>query len=564
MAIAAPHVKLLRQLSKAKDDYLSGAFDIEWDGGTATIFMVFGQPSHATYESSGTKLSGEAALDALLQTLPSQFTVGDWRRVMSPQDTLSVSVDEITEPIAELVGGNSDVADRDDAATSWMEGFDDSPDLGFDVESFPLLPSGDVLWPETAAQDAGLRERMSSLDSALVVLTGPRLRGAGVVRDGDLIDAVWVDSADHARGETAAMALLGARDGTISVHSLGSIDVAEAIPMLWRLPRGEPIATAWVDASALVTSLEQDREDHALLIEGPLRAVGLFSGGRPLAVYTSTSPVPVTSTDLLLDAMRRPGTTLRVLQRKARKPQPSQSAPATGGAFPPASAPPASSAPSAPEDTAEADDRSDPFTAFAFNDSPTAPTEQPDVATAGWHEREPEPSTTGWHERGAEPSATGWYEQGIETSTTGADEHEAETATQGGYDFGTEFATHDAFEPPAESAAADAYHPATEFASSAAFEQEREIPTTSRVDTSSWVNYDEVRAELVAIGIAWLGEGDAAAVTECILGTKSAVEDFITTIETIRRMTIPGHDSTAVYTMTREMQVHAAERLCGA
>src|SRR5579859_6067693 len=235
MAIAAPHVKLLRQLAKAKDDYLSGAFDIEWDGGSATIFMVFGQPSHATYESGGTQLSGEAALDALLHTLPSQFTVGDWRRVMSPQDSLNVSVDEITEPIADLVGEHGDVADRDDAATSWMEGFDDSPDLGFDLDSFPLLPGGHVLWPDTPAQEVALQERIGSLESALIVLTGPRLRGAGVVRDGDLIDALWVDSADHARGETAAMAILGARDGTIACYALESIDVAEAIPMLWRL-----------------------------------------------------------------------------------------------------------------------------------------------------------------------------------------------------------------------------------------------------------------------------------------------------------------------------------------
>lgn len=511
MAIAAPHVKLLRQLAKAKDDYLSGAFDIEWDGGSATIFMVFGQPSHAIFESGGAQLTGEAALDALLHTLPSQFTVGDWRRVMSPQDTLNVSVDEITEPIAELVGGHDNVTDRDDGATSWMEGFDDSPDLGFDVESFPLLPSGDMLWPDTPAQDAALQERIASLDAALIVLTGPRLRGAGVVRDGDLIDAVWVDSADHARGETAAMALLGARDGTIAGYTLDSIDVAEAIPMLWRLPRGEPIATAWVDAAALVTSLEQDREDHALLIEGPMRAVGLFSGGKPLAVYTATSPVPVTSTDQLLDAMRRPGTTLRVLQRRGRKPQPSQGETVIDAVVAPA----------------PHEDRYDPFEAFAFDESPPAPLEQPQIATAGAYDHEPE------------------------TATNGADDHDAATATNGAHEHDVEFATTGAYEADVA------------FTTGTAFDEEPGA-TASRVDTSSWVNYDEVRADLVAIGVAWLGDADSASVTECILGTKSAVEDFITTIETIRRMTVPGHDSTAIYTMSREMQVHAAERLCGA
>ena len=511
MAIAAPHVKLLRQLAKAKDDYLSGAFDIEWDGGSATIFMVFGQPSHAVYESGGTQLTGEAALDALLHTLPSQFTVGDWRRVMSPQDTLNVSVDEITEPIAELVGEHGDVADRDNAATSWMEGFDDSPDLGFDVDSFPLLPSGDVLWSDIPAQDAGLQERIGSLRAALVVLTGPFLRAAGVVRDGDLIDAVWVDSADHARGETAAMALLGARDGTVAGYALDGVDVAEAIPMLWRLPRGEPIATAWVDAAALVTSLEQDREDHAILIEGPMRAVGLFSGGKPLAVYTSTSPVAVTSTDQLLDAMHRPGTTLRVLQRRGHKPQPAQRETATDTA--PAPAPP--------------EERYDPFDAFAFDDAQPAPPDQPAVPTYDAYDREPEAATNGA------------YDPDAEATTNGAHQHD------GG------FATDMAREPDAE------------FTAGATFDAAPAV-ATSRVDTSSWVDYDEVRSGLVAIAVAWLGDTDSAPVTECILGTRSAVEDFITTIETIRRMTIPGHDSTAIYTMTREMQMHAAERLCGA
>ena len=481
MAIAAPHVKLLRQLAKAKDDYLSGAFDIEWDGGSATIFMVFGQPSHAVYESGGTRLTGEAALNALLHGLPSQFTVGDWRRVMSPQETLNVSVEDITEPIAELVGEHSEVTDRDDDATSWLTGFDDSPDLGFDVDSFPLLPHGAVLWPETPAQDAALQERIGSLDAALIVLTGMRLRAAGVVRDGDLIDAVWVDSADHARGETAAMALLGAQEGTIAGYALDGTDVAEAIPMLWRLPRGEPIATAWVDAPALLTSLEQDREDHALLIEGPLRAVGLFSCGKALAVYTSTSPQPVTSTEQLLDAMRRPGTTLRVLQRRSRTQQRTQVQATL--------ADPVSDLVDALSAEPEGYDS---FATFAFDDAPAAPAADPGTPTNGAYEQEPERET------------------------------------------------------------------------GAAYQEEPAFTTASAVDTSSWVDYDEVRADLVAIAVAWLGEDAAAPVIECVLGTRSAVEDFVTTIETIRRMAIPGHDSTAVYSMTREMQVHAAERLCGA
>ena len=69
MATAAPHVKLLRQLASAKDDYLSGAFDISWDGAKATLYLVFGRPSHAVFETDQAQIEGEAAIDALLAAL---------------------------------------------------------------------------------------------------------------------------------------------------------------------------------------------------------------------------------------------------------------------------------------------------------------------------------------------------------------------------------------------------------------------------------------------------------------------------------------------------------------
>ena len=80
MATAAPFVKLLRQLSSAKDEYRSGALDITWDGSKATLFFVFGQPNHATYESEGeTTLEGPDALAALLHNLPQNILVNDLR-----------------------------------------------------------------------------------------------------------------------------------------------------------------------------------------------------------------------------------------------------------------------------------------------------------------------------------------------------------------------------------------------------------------------------------------------------------------------------------------------------
>src|ERR1035437_3085844 len=98
MATAAPFVKLLRQLSNAKDEYRSGALDITWDGGKASLYLVFGQPNHATYESDdGKTLEGQDAIAALLHNLPRKFTVEPWRKAVSRDETLKMSLDELME-----------------------------------------------------------------------------------------------------------------------------------------------------------------------------------------------------------------------------------------------------------------------------------------------------------------------------------------------------------------------------------------------------------------------------------------------------------------------------------
>src|SRR5260370_35825026 len=102
MATAAPHVKVLRQLAIAKDDYLSGALDFTWESGKATVYVVFGQPSHAVWESDGGKLEGDAAIDAIVNDLPNSFTAGPWRRAMSSRDTLDISLDELAGPFAQM------------------------------------------------------------------------------------------------------------------------------------------------------------------------------------------------------------------------------------------------------------------------------------------------------------------------------------------------------------------------------------------------------------------------------------------------------------------------------
>ena len=534
MAIAAPHVKLLRQLAKAKDDYMSGAFDIAWDGGFATIFMVFGQPSHAVYEAGGDRRTGEDALEALLRDLPRQFDVSDWRRAMAPQETLNVSVDDITEPLAELVGEHTQVRDTDDTY-AWLGGYDDSPDLGFDVNSFPLLPAGRALWDEGPAEAIGLRDRLAGLTTALIVLTGPRLHAAGVVRDGDLIDAVWVDSADHARGDTAAMALLGAREGTVAGYALDGIDVAEAIPMLWRLPRGDAIDSTWVDAPALVASLIDDQDDHVLLIEGPDHAVGLFTGGAIVAAYTSSDPVPVRTTDQLVELIQEPGTTLRVLQRRGAQPRRVSAQPP---AAPPPQSPPAADAWDAGPSTIDAP---------AWYTEPAESAEAAERAdVTAPPEHVPEADTT--------PGETPTYAAPARTTAPrrAPDLVFLETPSPAVESAPPVVSRDDVDEPAPDPVAEDLTYASSPI----------EEPAASV--SADWVDYDDVRNELVTIAEAWLGKDDAAPVNQVVLATQPMVEDFITTIEKVRRMTVAGHDATQIQTMAREMHVHAAERLCGA
>ncbi|TME48934.1 MAG: hypothetical protein E6I55_03435 [Chloroflexi bacterium] len=317
MASAAPHVKLLRQLAIAKDDYQSGAFDIAWEGGSATIFLVFGQPSHAVFQSGGERLEGQEALDALLFEMPHHFAVSDWRRAMSPLESLTISIDDLTDTVAELAGARSDDT-VDDTTLAWLGADDDSPDLGFGLDDFPLLPSGPELWREAEAADVGLAKLLTTLPTALVVLAGRRLRAAGVVHGGELIDAVWVDAEDHARGDTAAMAVLGAQQGTLAGYALESAEVADALPMLWRYPVASRAELAWIDPHAMAAALEADGVSRAVHVDGPVRGVALFHRGRVAAVYSSAAPVPVTSSEALVQLLTQPAGVVHVHQRPER------------------------------------------------------------------------------------------------------------------------------------------------------------------------------------------------------------------------------------------------------
>ncbi len=81
---------------------------------------------------------------------------------------------------------------------------------------------------------------------------------------------------------------------------------------------------------------------------------------------------------------------------------------------------------------------------------------------------------------------------------------------------------------------------------------------------SQYVDFDEVRSELVQIGVVWLGEDNAVQVTALLTSTRSTIDDFVATIDTIRGLHIDGQDPASIQAMAREMHQQAAERLCGA
>jgi hypothetical protein len=318
MATAAPHVKLLRQLASAKDDYLSGAFDISWDGAKATLYLVFGRPSHAVFETDQEQIEGEAAIDALLAALPRAFAVSDWRRAMSPHETLSITIDELAGPFVRLAGSYADdpVTDED---PEWWSAVDDSPELPFGLADFPLLPGGRPLWMEASPEEVHLSDRLAELPPSILILTGAKLRAAAVVSGGDLIDAVWIDSDDHARGETAGMALLGATKGSLAGYALDDPRVAEALTMLWRLPVAvSGVELSWLDPASMLAAFRADGLDRVLVIDAPVRGIALFSRGGLVAVYSETQRSAVASPERLRSLLSQARGRLTVMERKPR------------------------------------------------------------------------------------------------------------------------------------------------------------------------------------------------------------------------------------------------------
>ena len=237
---------------------------------------------------------------------------------MSPHETLSITIDELAGPFVRLAGSYADDPVTDESP-EWWSAVDDSPDLPFGLADFPLLPGGRPLWVEASPDEVHLAERLSELPPSILILTGAKLRAAAVVSGGDLIDAVWIDSDDHARGETAGMALLGATKGSLAGYALDDPRVAEALTMLWRLPVAvSGIELSWLDPASMLAAFRADGLDRVLVIDAPVRGIALFSRGGLVAVYSETQRSAVASPERLRSLLSQARGRLTVMERKPR------------------------------------------------------------------------------------------------------------------------------------------------------------------------------------------------------------------------------------------------------
>jgi hypothetical protein len=321
---------MLRALSAAGDRERTGALDVEWKGTRASLFFVFGQASHAELErADGRKLVGNDALSALVQELPETFRVAPWRRTDVTGDTLHCTSEELMflfrHHPAKADGpaaGKSKVAARRKQAASApaadpppAAAADTFPAAPFDLPGFPLLPLGKALFSDDAGNIEGIDKAVPHLPNCLVVLTAAAARGAVLVADGAVVDAVWVDDAAWLVGVDAARAVFGARDGNVAAHSVDDPRLVAATPMLWQAPRlCAAVPGRSVNVESFVAGVRAAGSSYALLVaESADPGVALFNEGALVAVYTASKQAPVSTKAAFGRLLRAPDAQVTLL-----------------------------------------------------------------------------------------------------------------------------------------------------------------------------------------------------------------------------------------------------------
>jgi hypothetical protein len=314
---------MLRELSAAGDRERTGALDVEWNGTRASLFFTFGQANHAELERpDGRKLVGNDALSAIAEELPDDFRVAPWRRTKVADDTLRCTTEELMflfrrDPAKTTGRGasksktatkrkkTSAPAAEPKLAAAPVEATQAaaqvpaavSATVALDLPSFPPLPLGKALFSDKASSIQGIDRAVPKLPNCLIVLTAPQHRGAVLVADGGIADAVWMDATDRLVKAHAARAVFSARDGNVAAHSIDDPRLVAALAVLWHAPRTcDAVPGRSVNADGFIAGVGAAGHTCALLVtESADPGVALFSDGALVAVYTVSKPAPVTT-----------------------------------------------------------------------------------------------------------------------------------------------------------------------------------------------------------------------------------------------------------------------------
>jgi hypothetical protein len=338
-------ITMLRELSAAGDRERTGALDVEWNGTRASLFFTFGQANHAELERpDGRKLVGSDALSAIAEELPDDFRVAPWRRTKVADDTLRCTTEELmflfrrdpakttgrgasksktttkrkkrSAPAAEPKLAAAPAAEPKLAAApvEATQAAAQAPPavsatVALDLPSFPPLPLGKALFSDKASSIQGIDRAVPQLPNCLIVLTAPQHRGAVLVADGGIADAVWMDETDRLVKAHAARAVFSARDGNVAAHSIDDPRLVAALAVLWHAPRlCEAVPGRSVNADGFIAGVGAAGHTCALLVtESADPGVALFSDGALVAVYTVSKPAPVTTKAALGRLLRAAG-----------------------------------------------------------------------------------------------------------------------------------------------------------------------------------------------------------------------------------------------------------------